>query len=352
MVDEELSRYVIDELEGLEEGVRQGTGSFGSVYKVRVNGMPCIAKRLHDILDHRQAAASPGSPARATIQERFRNECLLLSRIRHPNIVQFLGVHYGANSGDLSLVLEHLHMDLEQCLATYPNMPLSIKLGVLKDVSYGLLHLHTRRPPIVHRDLTASNVLVTPDMRAKIADLGVSRLLDVSPMQLSNVTACPGTLAYMPPEALRPKPLYDDRLDSFSFGVLALCTATQEFPNVFYGMEIPEKVQREGTSELYKRQQAMEKLPLGHCLHELIVQCLSDHPDKRPTAAGINKTMKELCVSLHKRFPSVLEMHTEIWKLHGVSWLLLYYFSVYRLNVSLRIMPIVVLCLDEQMLTV
>ena len=101
-----------------------------------------------------------------------------------------------------------------------------------------------------------------------------------------------------------------------------------------------------------KRQQAMEKLSSGHCLHELIVQCLSDHPDKRPTAAGINKTMKELCVSLPKRFPSVLEMHTEIWKLHGVSWLLLYYFSVYRLNVSLRIMPIVVLCLDEQMLTV
>ena len=319
MADEELSRYVIDELEGLEEGVRQGSGSFGSVYKVRVNGMPCIAKRLHDILDHRQAAAAPGTAAAVTIRERFRNECLLLSRIRHPNIVQFLGVHYGAKAGDLTLVLEHLHMDLEQCLATYPRMPLSIKLAVLKDVSYGLLHMHTRRPPIVHRDLTASNVLVTPDMRAKIADLGVSRLLDVSPMQLSNVTACPGTLAYMPPEALRPKPVYDDRLDSFSFGVLALCTATQEFPHVFYGVAIPERVQREGTSELYKRQQTMEKLTSGHCLHQLIIQCLSDDPGKRPTAAGINGKMKELCVNLPKRFPSVLEMHTEIWKLHGVS---------------------------------
>lgn len=320
MVDEELSRYIIDELEGLEEGVRKGSGSFGSVYKVRVNGMPCIAKRLHDILDHRQAtSASPGSATRATIQERFRNECLLLSRIRHPNIVQFLGVHYGSIPGDLSLVLEDLHMDLEQCLATYPNMPLSIKLGVLKDVSYGLLHLHTRRPPIVHRDLTASNVLVTPDMRAKIADLGVSRLLDVSPMHLSNVTACPGTLAYMPPEALRPKPVYDNRLDSFSFGVLALCTATQEFPNVFYGVQVPEAIQRAGTSELYKRQQTMEKLTSNHCLHDVIVRCLSDDPDKRLTAAGINKVMKELCINLPKRFPSVLEMHTEIWKLHGVS---------------------------------
>ena len=316
MVDEELSRYVIDELEGLEEGVRQGSGSFGSVYKVRVNGMPCIAKRLHDILGHRQTA--PGSATTASIRERFRNECLLLSRIRHPNIVQFLGVHYGKAAGDLSLVLEHLHMDLEQCLATYPTMPLSIKLGVLKDVSYGLQHLHTRKPPIVHRDLTASNVLVAPDMRAKIADLGVSRLLDVSPTQLSNVTACPGTLAYMPPEALRPKPVYDDRLDSFSFGVLSLCTATQEFPKVFYGIAVPESVQREGKSEVYKRQETMEKLTSGHCLHKLVVSCLSDDPAKRPSAAGINKAMKQLCVNLPKRFPSVLEMHSEIRRLHGV----------------------------------
>ena len=49
----------------------------------------------------------------------------------------------------------------------------------------------------------------------------------------------------------------------------------------------------------------------------------------RPTVAGINKTMKELCVSLPKWFPSVLGMHTEIWKLHRVSWQLLYYYSVY-----------------------
>ena len=319
-MDEELSRYVIEKLEGLEEGVREGSGSFGSVYQVRINGMPCIAKRLHDILSSRQVAV-PGAPEGSTIRERFRRECLLLSRLRHPNIVQFLGVHYGADSSDLTLVFEHMHLDLEQCLATYPRMPLSIKLGVLKDVSYGLLHLHTRKPPIVHRDLTASNILVTPDMRAKIADLGVSRILDVSPMQLSTVTACPGTLAYMPPEALRPDPVYDVRLDYFSFGVLALFTAIQKFPHVYYGLDIPESIQKEGKSELYKRHTAMEALTSGHCLYELIVQCLIDDPDKRPTAWEINRTMKELCLNLPKRFPSVLEMHGEIWKLHGVRQL-------------------------------
>lgn len=317
-MDEELSRYVIEELEGLEDGVRQGSGSFGSVYKVRINGMPCIAKRLHDILTNRQVAVS-GANSGDTIKERFRTECLLLSRIRHPNIVQFLGVHYGPNSSDLTLVLEHLHMDLEQCFATYPQMPLSIKLGVLEDVSYGLLHLHTRKPPIVHRDLTASNILVTPDMRAKIADLGVSRLLDVSPLQLSNFTACPGTLQYMPPEALRPEPSYDVRLDIFSFGVVALFAANQEFPNVYYGIDVPDGIQQDGKSELYKRRDAMDKLSTSHCLYELIVQCLSDDPEKRPTSVGVNRKMKELCVNLPKRFPSVLEMHREIWKLHGVS---------------------------------
>ena len=301
--------------------MRQGSGSFGSIYKVRINGMPCIAKRLHDILATRHAgqAAAPGTPDGAVIRERFRRECLLLSRLRHPNIVQFLGVHYGSSSNDLTLVLEHMHLDLDQCLTTYPRMPLSIKLGVLKDVSYGLLHLHTRKPPIVHRDLTASNILVTPDMRAKIADLGVSRILEVSPMQLSNVTACPGTLHYMPPESLRPEPVYDVRLDCFSFGVLALYTATHEFPHAFYGMDVPENFQREGKAELYKRHKAMKKLTNGHCLYDLIVRCLSDNASNRPMAFDINRTMKELCLNLPKRFASVLEMHGEIWKLHGVS---------------------------------
>lgn len=314
-MDEELARYVIKDLEGLEKGNQKGSGSFGSVYEVKINGMPCIAKRLHDILANNSVAGVNGG----AIRERFRNECLLLSRIRHPNIVQFLGVHYGPDPSDLTLVLEHLHMDLEKCLETYKNMPLSIKLAVLMDVSYGLLHLHSQDPPIVHRDLTASNILLTPDMRAKIADLGVSRLLNLNPYELSRYTACPGTLAYMPPETLRPEPVYDVRLDDFSFGVLALYTAIQEFPTVFYEMNVPEVVQKEEKSQIYKRQKAIDKLTDSHCLHPLVMQCLSDNPEKRPSTVEINRKMKELCQQLPKRFNSVLEMHGEIWKLHGVS---------------------------------
>ena len=94
----------------------------------------------------------------------------------------------------------------------------------------GLLYLHTRNPPVVHRDLSARNVLLTSSLVAKISDLGNARIVNLRPGQLATLTRVPGTLSYMPPESFDEPPQYGPQLDIFSFGHLALFTFTQVFP--------------------------------------------------------------------------------------------------------------------------
>lgn len=233
---EKLSRFEITsrDIEGLEDEESKGSGSFGAVYAVRVRGIPRIAKRLHSIL----VSADVSQSEKQGIREKFLNECLLLSMLEHPNIVKFVGVHFKSDDrSDVTLVMERLHMDLENVLNSEQCLDINpfTKLSILLDVSSGLLYLHSQfEKPVIHRDLTAGNVLLTEDLKqAKIADLGVSKLIDDYARNAVTRTVCPGTLAYMPPEALMEKPKYDTPLDVFSFGQLALYLAIQRFPVVY-----------------------------------------------------------------------------------------------------------------------
>ena len=143
--------------------------------------------------------------------------------------MHFVGVHYGSNQDDMSLIVECLDTDLARCLETQPNIPIEIKLSILLDVSYGLLYLHTHSPQILHRDLTTANILLTRDKRAKLADLGVSKLLDPRTQAAMMQTKAPGTPYYMPPEALKENPRYDEKLDIFRLAILLCMSSTRIF---------------------------------------------------------------------------------------------------------------------------
>ena len=83
------------------------------------------------------------------------------------------------------------------------------------------VEVHAHDPQIIHRDLTAKNVLLTSSLVAKITDLGNSRIVTLQPGQLARtLSRLPGTLAYMPPEALSSSARYGPSLDIFSFGHL------------------------------------------------------------------------------------------------------------------------------------
>ena len=155
---------------------------------------------------------------------KYLQECQLMASLRHPNITQFLGVCFFPGTWLPILVMELLETSLDSLLQHIPNLPLSLK----RDVAAGLLYLHEKNPVVIHRDLTANNVLLTSSLVAKITDMGNSRIADMRPGQMARtMSALPGTLVYMPPEALDDRHRYGTSLDIFSFGHLALFTITQ-----------------------------------------------------------------------------------------------------------------------------
>ncbi len=311
-IDSGLATLEVNNVEGLNTGKSLGSGSYGAVYKVNVNGIPRIAKRLLNIL----LTPDIRPDEKQGIRDRFSKECLLLSKLDHPNVVQFVGVKRDDDPQDLSLIMESLHMDLEKFLAMKHEIPLSVELSILLDVSSGLVYLHTQlEEPLVHRDLKPSNVLLTNDLRAKIADLGVSKLVQNYPQREMVHTKCPGTMAYMPPEVLCETPECSPSLDMFSFGQLTLYVANQQFPEV-YDVSNSDMINEfhsaldRGEVQLLKRRKWVEMLQKqNHCLLDIVQECLQDKPKKRPTCKDVNQSLKTLCV-IH---PKSLEDVVSVW---------------------------------------
>ena len=224
----DLSQYLVK----LDDAIavtkdEAGRGCFGVVYKSKLNGARCVVKKLHDILTGSGGYQYVSESQWRVVVENFKKEIGFLSTQRHPNIVQFLGVcGLDGDPRDISLVMEELDMDLIEFIdKNKGRISLSIKLSILRDITCGVSHLHSSG--IVHRDLNAGNVLLTLSLQAKVADLGVSRIIDSQPQYISGLTLAPGATDYMPPEALRRSPVYGPKLDCFSFGHLTLYLAIE-----------------------------------------------------------------------------------------------------------------------------
>ena len=200
-----------------------GGGSYGVVEELEMDGLVCAGKKLYDAL------INPGNLGAQSMVDKYYRECSLLSELRHPHVVQFLGICFLPDSQLPVMVMERLQGSLDELLESTPDISLPTKLSVLKDVAQGLVYLHNHSPAIIHRDLTARNVLLNSATTAKIADLGNSRMVDILPGQLAQTMTqgIPGTLVYMPPEVSDEDHKYGPSLDMFSFGHLSLFTAIQ-----------------------------------------------------------------------------------------------------------------------------
>ena len=296
-------------LEGVRDtGIEVGKGATATIKELDFRGLKCVGKFLHRTLIE---FARPEE--KEALLERFKDECLLLSRLHHPCIVQFMGIFYEERpKSDLPvLVMEYLQTNLSTCLATYKTLPKEISYGILRDVATGLRYLHEQSPPIIHRDLSANNVLLTPGMNAKISDLGVAKILNLTPAQVTQITQAPGTPCYMPPEALWAKPNYTSKIDSYSYGVLVLHTLCGEWP--FPGPAFQDDPKKPGTSipvsEVDRRREYLEMIGDVEVLN-LIRLCLSNTPDCRPTSS----VLLDRISFLHSQIPSSFSNKVEMMK--------------------------------------
>ena len=259
-----------------------GTGSYGAVCKAMCDLLPCAAKLLHPILFQ-----SSGPGARSP-RSRFEQECHFLNAMKHPNIVQYLGTTQDPDSGLPVLLMELMDESLTRFLErSQQPLPYQVEVTLCHDIALALDYLHSNG--VIHRDLSSNNVLLIADSRAKVTDFGMSKLLSVNP-HLTPYTTCPGTLVYMPPEALRDPPVYSKKIDSFSFGVLEIQILTRQFPDPGPASKMVEdRRYRVGRISVpipdsERRKSHIDLIDPAHPLLPMALRCVNYSEEDRPSA--------------------------------------------------------------------
>ena len=272
-----------------------GRGAYGRVYAVDYCGTVCAAKEIHSIL-----VEEVGEMEMQRTVESFMRECRQCSTLRHPNIIQFLGVYYpaeavGGRRMQLPVMVMEMMVDnLTSLVTKHKSIPIHIKFSIVYDVSLGLHYLHNHDPPIVHRDLSPNNVLLTKYHVAKISDLGVAKV--ISNDSRRTLTKAPGTVDFMPPECLSINPVYGLPIDVFSFAGVVLHTFNQEWPRPCDQVQFdPNTRRRVALSEVERRQEYLDKMTgEAEMLRPLIENCLDDDPAMRPTIANICNRLQNI----------------------------------------------------------
>ena len=274
-----------------------GIGSYGSVCRAKCDDLLCAAKIIHPTLFDPTALhqIAPHREHRLPIR-RFQLECEFLSTVHHPNIVQYLGTHQDPDTHLPVLLMELMDDSLTHFLESSPQ-PISyhIQVNICHDISLALSFLHSNN--IVHRDLSSNNVLMRGNVLAKVTDFGMARLGDINP-RITN-TMCPGTDVYMPPEAVQDNPLYTEKIDCFSFGVIAVQTLTREFPRpgdrqvMINDRRYPRPIKM-NVPEIERRQNHISQVDPNHPLLPIALDCLKDVDGERPSAQQLCERLAAL----------------------------------------------------------
>ena len=280
----------------IPQGKELGHGAYGRVFIVNYLGLSCAAKEIHALLLNGVNAED-----KKAIKDSFMRECYHSSKIRHPNIVQFIGVYYTEQSDLPIMVMELMDTGLTSFIEENKfKIAVGTKLSILHDVSLGLSYLHGRHPAIIHRDLSSNNVLLSKDSRvAKISDLGMARMIKADSKQTrSRLTTAPGTLHFMPPEALDEEdPIYGTPIDVFSFAGVALHLFSEDWPTPSAQKKRdPSTKKLVALSEAQRRQQYLDKMINVTVLRETVVRCLEDDPDERPKIYEVSQILEGLKV--------------------------------------------------------
>ncbi|XP_053281567.1 interleukin-1 receptor-associated kinase 1 isoform X2 [Pleuronectes platessa] len=242
---------------GFSPSLQVGEGGFGVVYRATLGNTKCAIKKLKQdcVLDL------------TFLKQTFQTEVEKLSKFRHPNIVDLLGVCEGGGS----LCLIYSYMDNRSLEEQLHNQCVVLtwcqRLSIVEDVSSALAFLHSppdKHAPLIHGDVKSSNILLDRHLVAKLADFGLARFgsrrsTGPSPTRTETVgktETVRGTLAYLPDEYVRNGEL-GTAVDVYSFGVVLL--------EVLTGRRALERDGKSGERYLKDLVEEVEDSPTGSC---------------------------------------------------------------------------------------
>ncbi|KAL9374975.1 hypothetical protein Peur_031854 [Populus x canadensis] len=253
-------------------GERIGLGSYGEVYRGDWHGTEVAVKRFLDQDITGESLAE------------FRSEVRIMKRVRHPNVVLFMGAV--TRAPNLSIVTEFLPRGSLYRLLHRPNSQLDERrrLRMAFDAARGMNYLHNCTPMIVHRDLKSPNLLVDKNWVVKVCDFGLSRMKH-STFLSSRSTA--GTAEWMAPEVLRNEPS-DEKCDVYSFGVILWELSTLQQP--WGGMNPMQVVGAVG----FQHRRLDIPNDMDPAIADIIRNCWKTDPKLRPTFAEIMAALKPL----------------------------------------------------------
>ena len=291
-----------------ETGKKLGEGSYSEVMEVMYLGTAYAAKRIHLVWEQ-----SSGKP------DDFKRACEVWSRLRHPNVVQLLGLLCKPSSVPATnlptIVMEKMDCSLRHFVETHPreSIPLAVKVDVLYQVAQGLAYLHGQRPPVVHRDLSPNNILINVgSMTAKLSDCGVAHVFS----HASRGTLFPGIQHFMPPETLDPQALatergYEDRIDVFSFGCIVLCAITHMWPKPLPPIRQTKQGKQVARTEVERRQLYLNRFDPQEKAHlvGVVHQCLERNPLERPKSTKLVEAMREIKDTLILKTCHNIDLH-------------------------------------------
>ncbi|XP_061356416.1 receptor-like protein kinase 5 [Gastrolobium bilobum] len=212
-----------------------GSGGYGTVYRVAVDGLGYVA--VKKIWENKRLDKN--------LESSFHTEVRILSNIRHNNIVKLLCCI--SNKDSMLLVYEYLENHSLDRWLHKKSKPSTVsgsihhfvldwpkRLHIAIGAAQGLCYMHHDvSPPIVHRDVKTSNILLDSQFKAKVADFGLARML-IKPGELATMSTVIGSFGYMAPEYVQTTRV-SEKIDVFSFGVILLELTTGKQAN--YGDE-------------------------------------------------------------------------------------------------------------------
>ncbi|MQL75791.1 hypothetical protein Taro_008175 [Colocasia esculenta] len=232
-IEEFPLQVLLEVTDGFSDGHKIGSGSFGVVYLATLeDGRVVAIKRAEPCSS---SSRYPGGAVGGTIYKRqedkeqaFLSELALLSRVNHKNLVRLLG--FCTEAGERVLLYEymangtlhdHLHKQLPRYQQGSPLAAWDVRLRVALDAARGIEYLHRYAvPPIIHRDIKSSNILLDDAWTAKVSDFGLSLMGPEDDASHLSLRAA-GTVGYMDPEYYRLQYL-TAKSDVYSFGVVLL----------------------------------------------------------------------------------------------------------------------------------